>query len=142
MRASIHDFQIGERATIQRAFTETDVETFATLSGDRNPLHVDATIAGVSRFGRRIVHGALTSSLISRLIGMDLPGPGAIYMQQETRFTAPVHLDEEIEAAVEVTAIDLDRHRLTLATTCRSLTTGSIVLTGQALVKFEPLPHG
>ena len=137
MRATIHDFQIGERAIVQRAFTEADVETFAALSGDRNPLHVDPIVAGNSRFGERIVHGALTASLISRLIGMDLPGQGAIYMRQETRFTAPVHLNEEIEASVEIIAIDLDRSRLTLSTTCRSLISGTIVLEGQALVKFE-----
>ncbi len=137
MRQSIHDFRQGDRATITRAFTESDVEAFAALSGDRNPLHVDTAIAEASRFGARIVHGALTVSLISRLIGMDLPGPGAIYMQQQTRFTAPVHIDELIEAEVEVIAIDVERGRLTLSTICRAVATGNVVLTGEALVKFE-----
>ena len=140
-RQSIHDFVLGERATVKRAFTEADVEAFAALSGDRNPLHVDPAIAEASRFGARIVHGALTVSLISRLIGMDLPGPGAIYMQQETRFTAPVHIDELIEAEVEVIAIDVERSRLTLNTICRTVTTGIVVLKGEALVKFERLPE-
>ena len=79
-------FSIGETATYSKTFTAADIETFAALSGDRNPVHLDESYAARTRFGRCIAHGILTTSLISNVIGMQLPGPGAIYLKQEVKF--------------------------------------------------------
>jgi len=133
---SIEEFRVGERATARRAFGEEDVGRFAELSGDFNELHIDEVAAGRSRFGGRIVHGMLTASLVSRLLGMELPGRGTIYLQQSLRFVAPVRIGDELEAAVEVTAIDVAKRRMTLSTTVRRVD-GENVLTGEALVMVE-----
>lgn len=135
---TIDDFAVGDRATVRRRFSAVDVERYAELTGDFNELHVDEAAARRSRFGRRLVHGMLTASLFTRLIGMDLPGRGAIYMQQALRFTAPVFLDDELEGTVEVTAVDRDRRRLTLLTTIKKVDIDVAVVTGEALVMFDP----
>jgi len=132
----IDGYRVGDRATARRRFTDEDVRRFAELSGDFNELHVDDQAAARSRFGRRLVHGMLTASLFTRLIGMELPGRGAIYMSQSLRFTAPVFIGDEVEAVVEVTAVDLARRRLTLSTTCRNAD-GHQVVEGQALVMVD-----
>ena len=126
-------FAIGQLASCRRVFTDDDVRRFAELSGDFNELHLDEAAARASRFGGRVVHGMLTASLISRLIGMELPGRGAIYMGQSLRFTAPVRIGDEVEAIVEVTAVDAARSRLTLSTVVNG-PDGTPVLTGEALV--------
>lgn len=130
-------YAVGDRATARRSFSDEDVRRFADLSGDFNELHVDEAAAARSRFGRRLVHGWLTASLITRLLGMELPGRGAIYMSQSVRFTAPVFIGDEIEATVEVAAVDLARRRLTLTTTCRKVADGAVVVSGEALVMVE-----
>jgi 3-hydroxybutyryl-CoA dehydratase len=112
------------------------VRRFAELSGDFNELHLDEAAAQRSRFGGRIVHGLLTASLITRLIGMELPGRGTIYLSQSLRFTAPVRIGDEVEAAVEVTGVDAVRGRLTLSTTVTG-PDGKAVLVGEALVMVE-----
>jgi 3-hydroxybutyryl-CoA dehydratase len=112
------------------------VRAFAELSGDFNPLHLDEEVAGASRFGGRIVHGMLTASLISQLLGMELPGTGAIYLGQSLRFTAPVRIGDEVEAVVEVTAVDLERRRMTLSTVVNA-PDGKPVLTGEALMLLD-----
>jgi 3-hydroxybutyryl-CoA dehydratase len=132
----IERFPVGTRATCRRAFTDDDVRRFAELSGDFNELHVDAAAARASRFGGRVVHGILTASLISRLIGMELPGRGAIYLGQSLRFTAPVRIGDELEAVVEVTAVDEAKRRLTLSTTVNG-PDRKPVLTGEALVLLD-----
>jgi acyl dehydratase len=133
---TIDDFHVGDRVSATRAFSDADVRAFAALSGDFNELHVDEAYAAASRFGRRVVHGWLTASLFTRLIGMEMPGRGTIYMSQQLRFTAPVFIDEVVEAVVEVAAIDRDRRRLTLATTCRK-PDGTVAIVGEALVLVE-----
>jgi acyl dehydratase len=133
---SIDQYQVGDSVSAKRRFSDDDVRAFANLSGDFNELHLDDEAAARSRFGRRLVHGMLTASLFTRLIGMELPGRGTIYMSQSLRFTAPVFIGDEVEATVEVTAIDLQRKRMTLATTCRN-ERGETVLTGDALVMVD-----
>jgi 3-hydroxybutyryl-CoA dehydratase len=132
----IERFPVGHRATCRRAFTDEDVRRFAELSGDFNELHVDEAAARASRFGGRVVHGMLTASLITRLIGMELPGRGTIYLSQSLRFTAPVRIGDELQAVVEVTAVDTARRRLTLSTTV-SGPEGKPVLIGEALVLLD-----
>ncbi|HZQ99758.1 MAG TPA: MaoC family dehydratase [Chloroflexota bacterium] len=136
---SIDEFAVGDRVSVRRVFDDAAVRAFAELSGDFNELHVDDEYARRSRFGRRVVHGMLSASLFTRLIGMELPGRGTIYLSQQLRFTAPVYVGDEVEAVVEVTAIDRDRRRMTLATTV-TRADGQTAVTGEALVLVEGEP--
>ena len=133
---SIEQYRVGERATARRRFGDEEVRRFADLSGDFNELHLDDAAAARSRFGRRLVHGMLTASLFTRLLGMELPGRGAIYLSQTLRFSAPVYIGDEVEAVVEVSAVDVARKRLTLSTTCRN-ERGVVVISGEALVMVD-----
>ena len=132
----IEQYRVGDRVTARRRFTDEDVRRFAELSGDFNELHVDDAAAARSRFGRRLVHGMLTASLFTRLLGMELPGRGTIYMSQTLRFTAPVYIGDEVEAVVEVVAVDIPRRRLTLSTTCQN-ERGQQVVVGEAIVMVD-----
>lgn len=112
------DFEIGQRASLSKTITAKDVDTFAELIGDFNPIHVDEEYARQSRFGGRIAHGMFTGGLISAVLGNELPGPGAIYLSQQLQFKAPVYIDDTITAVVEVTAWRSDKRILTLKTDC------------------------
>jgi 3-hydroxybutyryl-CoA dehydratase len=99
------DFAVGERfSSGGRTLAEADLLTFAGLTGDFYPLHVDEEFARASRFGGRIAHGMLGAGFISTVLGTRLPGPGTIYMSQTLRFAAPVRIGDEVEASAEVTA--------------------------------------
>ncbi len=126
-------FQIGERASYTHIISEQAVETFAALTGDYNPLHVDEKYACQTRFGRRIAHGMLTAGLISAALGMYLPGPGAIYLSQTLKFLAPVYLGDEITATVEVIGWREEKRIVTLKTVCTNQE-GHEVLTGEAVL--------
>jgi acyl dehydratase len=95
--------QPGDRAVIRQRFTEAEVDGFAALCGDVNPLHMDSEFAGRTKLGRRVVHGMLVASFVSTLVGMHLPGAGALWTQQTFRWRRPVFLEETIEFALEVT---------------------------------------
>jgi 3-hydroxybutyryl-CoA dehydratase len=129
-------FSIGEQAALSKTFTEQDVVAFANISGDHNPLHLDAEYAKTTRFGARIAHGALTVGVISAVLGNDLPGIGTIYMSQATKFLKPVYFGDTVTATVEITAIRPDKGIITLKTTC-SNQRDEIVAEGEAVV-FHP----
>ncbi|MEO8972697.1 MAG: MaoC family dehydratase [Ktedonobacteraceae bacterium] len=126
---------VGTRAERVRTITDADIVQFADVSGDHNPIHLDVEYAAHSQFGKRIAHGFLTGSLISALIGMDLPGAGSIYLGQTLKFLAPVYIDDTITASVEVTSIREDKRLVILRTDCTNQD-GKLVLTGEATVKF------
>ncbi len=127
------ELHIGDSASRSKTFTDEDVRTFARISEDENPVHLDDEFAAGTRFGKRIVHGMLTAALISAVIGNDLPGQGTIYLRQSVDFKAPVYLGDTITARVEVTAYRAERHIATLATTCTNQD-GTLVITGEAVV--------
>ena len=129
--------EVGQRASLSRTITDGDVEAFARLTGDSNPLHVDEAFALRSRFGRRVAHGLLSAGLVSAVLGTRLPGPGAIYLQQTLRFVRPVYPGDTVTATVEVTAYREDRRIATLRTTC-SDQRGDLVLEGEAIVLLDP----
>ncbi|MEZ5537769.1 MAG: MaoC family dehydratase [Thiolinea sp.] len=131
---------VGDTASLTRAFNDSDVRSFAELSGDKNPVHLDAEFAATTQFGQRIVHGALVTSLFSTLLGMELPGEGSIYMSQNSQFRAPVHLDEEVTATVEVVEINDKKPIVTLKTTVTNAE-GKAVVRGEA-VMFVPWLKG
>ena len=126
---------IGARATRVRTITDDDIVRFAEVSGDRNPVHLDANYAARSPFGQRIAHGFLTGSMISALIGMELPGAGSIYLGQTLKFLAPVHIGDTVTASVEVIGVRKEKRIITLRTDCTNQN-GVLVLTGEAVVKY------
>ncbi|NKI16431.1 MaoC family dehydratase [Spongiibacter sp. KMU-166] len=128
-------FEIGNTATLAKTFTEGDVLQFASLSEDRNPIHIDPEAGGASVFGAQVVHGMLVASLISGLLGLHLPGPGTIYLGQDLKFKAPVFIGDEITAIVEVTAIRRDKPIATLRTYCVNQK-DTVVIDGVATVKY------
>ncbi len=128
----IEDLEVGMTAVYGRTIGDGDVSLFAGLSGDDNPLHVHEEFAAASRFAGRVVHGAHTASLISAVIGTRMPGPGAIYLTQNTRFMAPVRIGDTVTARATVTEIDRSRNRATIATVCSVGDT--VVIDGEATV--------
>jgi 3-hydroxybutyryl-CoA dehydratase len=125
--------QVGARASRTKTITDADIRAFAAASGDTNSIHLDEEYAKTTRFGRRIAHGMLTASLISAVLGNDLPGLGTIYLSQTLAFKAPVYLGDTITATVEVTAFRSDKRITTLRTTCTNQE-GTLVLEGEAVV--------
>jgi 3-hydroxybutyryl-CoA dehydratase len=126
---------VGARATHVRTITDADIVRFAEVSGDRNPVHLDAAYAARSPFGGRVAHGFLTGSLISAVIGMELPGPGSIYLGQTLKFLAPVRIDDTVTVSVEVIGVREEKRLLTLRTDCTNQD-GVLVITGEATVKY------
>ncbi len=126
-------YEIGQSASRSLTFTDEIVRTFADISGDTNPIHLDDDYAAKSRFGKRIVHGMFTAGLISALIGIDFPGPGTIYLGQTLKFTKPVYLGDTITATVTITKIREDRGILTMDTVCANQD-GETVIKGEATV--------
>jgi len=108
----IDDFEPGQHVTFTKTFTEADLRRFIEITGDVNPLHVDEEFAAATPFGRRVLHGMLTASIFSTMVGMLLPGTGAIYRSQTIRFLLPVHLDETVTAHFVVRSVDRTKHRL------------------------------
>ncbi len=130
----VYTLKVGDRATITKTFSEAEVFQFAEISTDRNPLHLDKDFGRASIFGQRVVHGMLVASLFSALIGMELPGPGSIYLGQSLSFKAPVGIDEPVTASVEVITIREDKPIVTLRTVCIN-SEGTTVIEGEAVVK-------
>lgn len=108
----IEDFEVGQHASFTKTFTEDDVQRFIEITGDVNPLHVDEEFAAGTPFGRRVLHGMLTASIFSTMVGMLLPGTGAIYRSQTIRFLLPVYIDETVTAHFVIRSIDRAKHRL------------------------------
>ncbi|MFT4097077.1 MAG: MaoC family dehydratase [Rhodoblastus sp.] len=126
------DLTIGQRETLMKTVMDDDVIAFADLSGDRNPVHLSDHFARKTRFGERIVHGLYTASLISTVIGMYLPGPGAVYMSQTLNFKGPVKIGDVINVVVEVVELTEKGRRVRLH--CECLVDGKVVLDGEAMV--------
>ncbi len=120
-------------AELAKTYDEWDIYTFAALSGDLNPAHIDQAFAERGVFGGKIAHGMLTASLISAVLGMRLPGPGSIYLSQDLKFLRPVRIGDTITARVEVAELTREKNRVTLRTTCTNQN-GERVLEGTALV--------
>lgn len=135
-KANLDEIEVGQKAFVERAFDEAAVRTFAELSGDFNPVHLDADFAAGTRFGKPIVHGLLTASLISTVVGTRLPGRGSIYVSQTLRFRAPVFVGDTVRAEAEVTEVHRERRRVALATRC--LVGERVVITGEAVMWVPP----
>ncbi|AJH00387.1 MULTISPECIES: MaoC family dehydratase [Clostridium] len=115
---TIKELKIGDKASFQKTITETDVYLYAGITGDLNPAHINQVESEKTMFQGRIAHGMLTAGLVSAVLGMQLPGPGSIYLGQELKFTAPVKIGDTIKAEVEVIERIEDKNRIKLSTTC------------------------
>ena len=127
------DIKLGDKASMAKTVTEFDVYTFAGLSGDFNPVHINAEFAKTSMFKERIAHGMLSAAFISALLGTTLPGANTIYLAQELAFKAPVKIGDTVTATVEVIEKIEAKHRLILKTTVTNQD-GVVVIDGQATV--------
>jgi acyl dehydratase len=124
---------VGTRATWTRTFSVDDVERFATITGDRNPLHFDADFAGRTRLGRLVVQGGLTAGLFNALVAMELPGPGSVFLHQEWDYPAPVFVGDRVTAEAEVLEARTDKPITRLRCVARR-DDGTEVLRGECLV--------
>ena len=130
---SIEEMALGQTASVSKKVTNEVILEFAHVSGDFNPVHVDEKAAANSRFGKRIAHGALNSSLISTVLGTQLPGSGTIYLAQTIKFKAPVFIDDEITAEVIVTGLKPEKNIAVLKTIVTNQD-GVVVAKGEATV--------
>ena len=128
----LEDLSVGQSAELVRTVTEADITAFAQVTGDTNPVHLDADYAATTALGERIAHGMLSAGYISAVLGTSLPGPGAVYLSQALAFKRPVKIGAEVVARVTVTAIDEAKARVTLDTSC--LVNGKAVVGGEAVV--------
>lgn len=124
---------IGDKASRTRTITDEDVRLFAQVSGDDNSVHLDEVYAATTPFKRRIAHGMLTTSVISAILGNDLPGLGTIYLSQSVRFKAPVFIGDTITATVELTNYRENKRIATFSTIVIN-SDGVLVLEGEAVV--------
>jgi 3-hydroxybutyryl-CoA dehydratase len=130
---SIEQIRVGDAAEFAKTVTETDVYLYAGITGDLNPAHLNEAYAKGTFFKSRIAHGMLTAGFISSILGMQLPGPGTIYMRQSLSFLAPVRFGDTITARAEVVEVIAEKNRVRLKTTCTNQD-GIVVLDGEALV--------
>jgi len=137
----LRDFAIGEKAQTRKAISEDDVASFANLTGDFNPVHLDDEYAQKTRFRGRIIHGMLTAGLISAVLGMKLPGPGCIYLSQDLKFIRPARIGDTLTAEVEVERWDASKKIVGLKTRCYNQE-GEDVVTGSAMLLVEPPGEG
>lgn len=128
----IEDIEIGMSRSVTKTVTDRDIQMFAEVSTDRNPVHLDETYAQETIFGGRVAHGMLTAGLFSAVIGEQLPGHGSVYLGQTLKFTAPVRPGDTVHASCTVRDIDHAKRRVTLE--CRAAVGDTVVLKGEALV--------
>ena len=128
----IEDIEMGMTRHLRKVVTDKDIEMFAEVSTDRNPVHLDEDYAQETIFEGRIAHGMLTAGLISAVIGEQLPGHGTVYMGQTLKFLAPVRPGDLVYAEVKVVDIDLSKRRVRLD--CHCAVDDQHVLVGEAVV--------
>ncbi|SEK29366.1 3-hydroxybutyryl-CoA dehydratase [Roseivivax marinus] len=128
----IEDIEIGMSRSLRKEITDADIEMFAEVSTDRNPVHLDEDYARDTIFEGRIAHGMLTAGLVSAVIGEQLPGHGTVYMGQTLKFLGPVRPGDVVTAEVRVVDIDVAKRRVTLD--CHCEVDGKKVLVGEAKV--------
>ena len=125
--------KVGDSAEVTKKIEQADIDAFANVTGDHNPVHVDEEFAKTTRFGKRIAHGMLTASLISAVLANKLPGEGSVYLGQTLKFVAPVFAGDEITARVTVREIREDKPIVKLETVCVNQRE-EVVIRGEATV--------
>jgi len=136
--AYLEELEVGQSAELKRTVAERDLATFAAVTGDDNPLHLDEAYAAGTPFKGRIAHGMLSAGYISAVLGTQLPGPGAVYVSQTLSFRRPVRIGDEVTAEAKIAAIDPARGRVTFETRC--VVGGKTVVEGEAVVIVPKRP--
>ncbi len=126
------DMHVGMTEQIEKVLGNDEVQTFADLTGDNNPIHLNEEYAATTMFKGRIAHGMLTASLISNILGTKLPGTGAIYLSQSVRFRAPVMVGDTV--VVSATVSDMNEKRKIVTLSCQCKVGDVLVLDGEAKV--------
>lgn len=134
----LEDLTVGQSAELTRTVSAGDLDAFAAVTGDENPVHLDAAYAATTPFGERIAHGMLSAGFISAVLGTRLPGPGAVYVSQALRFRRPVKIGDVVTARAEISEIDPAKGRVTLKTDCK--VAGKVVVDGEAVVMAPKRP--
>lgn len=134
----LEDLEVGMAASYAKTISEADVVLFAGISGDDNPVHINEEYAAQTPFKRRIVHGMFSAALISTVAGTRLPGPGAIYVDQQIKFKAPVYIGDTAKATLTITAVDQRRRRVKAKTDVHVGET--LVATGEATFMVDSKP--
>lgn len=129
----IDQISVGQSAGVAKTISESDVYLFAGVTGDHNPIHLNEQYATGTPFGGRIAHGMLGAGLISAALGTQLPGPGAIYLSQTLKFSAPVRFGDTITATVTVKELNPEKNRVILDTACTNQS-GTVVIMGEAVI--------
>jgi 3-hydroxybutyryl-CoA dehydratase len=132
------DLTVGQEASLSNTVSEQDIQSFANVSGDRNPVHLDADYAATTMFKQRIAHGMLSAAYISAVFGMKLPGPGAIYISQTLAFKAPVKIGDTVVTTVKLVELVPEKKRARFETVCT--VGGKPVLTGEAQLMIPSRP--
>lgn len=132
------DLQVGQEASMARTVSEADIVAYAALSGDYNPVHLDPDFAARTPFKERIAHGILSAGYISAVFGMQLPGPGSIYISQTLNFRAPVKIDDVVTTTVKLIELIPEKRRARFETTCS--VDGKPVLSGEAVLMIPARP--
>jgi acyl dehydratase len=130
--------EVGQRARRSKTVTARDVELYAEITEDRNPLHFDPDFAARTRFGRLVAQGGITSGMLNALVAMDLPGPGTVFMSQSLRYLAPTYLGDTLTAEIEVLAVKPDKPVCQLKATVTNQD-GAVVLEGECWTYTLPL---
>ena len=131
----IEDLEVGQEAILSKTITEADIANFSGVTGDNNPVHISDDFASKTIFGKRVVHGFFTASLISTLIATKLPGPGSIYISQNLKFLAPAYIGDNILTKVIIQKIDKQKKRVSLLT--ESFISDKKILTGEAEILVD-----
>lgn len=126
-------YEKGQSSTFTKKITDEEIRRFAEITGDCNPVHLDDEYAKNSPFKARIAHGFLTGAMISKILGMDFPGPGTVYLSQTMKFMAPAYLGDILTAEVVVEDFDEEKNRMKLITTIRNQN-DKLILSGEAVV--------
>lgn len=132
------DLVVGQEATMARTVSEADIVAYAALSGDYNPVHIDRDYAANTPFRERIAHGILSAGYISAVFGMQLPGPGSIYISQTLNFRAPVKINDVVTTTVKLVELIAEKKRAKFETVCT--VAGKPVLSGEAVLMVPARP--
>lgn len=130
---TIKELRVGDIAFFEKTITDADVNLFAGVTGDMNPVHIDETYAKNTIFKNRICHGGLVSALFSTVLGTTLPGKGTIYLGQNSKFIKPVYLNDTVKVMVEIIEIIESKNRVIFKTTATNQR-NEVVIVGEATV--------
>jgi 3-hydroxybutyryl-CoA dehydratase len=131
------EFTFGQEHHESHLVTQDEINAFAQVSGDKNPLHIDPDFASKSIFGRTVAHGVFGLSLISAVLGMSFPGFGTIYLGQEAKFMKPIYIGETVDVCLTIKSLEPEKKRMILTTRIYK-ENGEVAIDGEAKVQYNP----